>query len=86
MIGLGNIEICQITSTGHIKLGNITEKHHGNETKTGLSHNIYRVIDADNMSIINASMAQLVEQLAFNQWGDVSPLKVRTLLGAPIKF
>ena len=27
-------------------------------------------------------MAQLVEQLAFNQWGDVSPLKVRILLGA----
>jgi hypothetical protein len=27
-------------------------------------------------------MAQLVEQLAFNQWGDVSPLKVRVLLGA----
>lgn len=31
-------------------------------------------------------MAQLVEQLAFNQWGDVSPLKVRVLLGAQIKF
>ena len=39
---------------------------------------------ADNMKILNASMAQLVEQLAFNQWGDVSPLKVRVLLGAQV--
>jgi hypothetical protein len=31
MIGLGNIEICQITSTGHIKLGNIIEKQNGND-------------------------------------------------------
>ena len=27
-------------------------------------------------------MAQLVEQPAFNRWGDESPLKVRVLLGA----
>ena len=31
-------------------------------------------------------MAQLVEQPAFNRWGDVSPLKVRVLLGAHHKI
>lgn len=29
-------------------------------------------------------MAQLVEHLTFNQRGDVSPLKVRVLLGAQV--
>ena len=52
------------------------------ETKTGLSQNIYQVMGADNRKFKNASMAQLVEHLTFNQRGDVSPLWVRVPLGA----
>ena len=40
--------------------------------------------DDNRKKIVIALMAQSVEQLTFNQWGNVSSLRVRVPLGAQV--